>query len=189
MSHQPPPGNSYRPQAAAQSHGGNTDPNETRSRISGGHQNVSQQPNSQRPPHSHGGDTDPNEVRRQLGGGHHVPGQSNTHPQTGQQSSSSQYNNTQAASSAVQYSTGSSPNISRTSSQQQAYQSMNQQPHGPVQNQQPQPGQQLILNSAHYVSVSSPMQAFSAGGKELITEFILSKFLPKESNHLRTMYQ
>lgn len=152
MSHQQPPGNSYQPQAAAQSHGGNTDPNETRRIL--GHQIVSH-PNSQRSPLSHGGDTDPNEVRRQLDG-HHVPGQSHIH-QTNQQSSSSQYNT--QASSAVQYSTGPSPNVSRTSSQQQAYQYMNQ-PHGPVQNQEPQPGQPRAVSSSHYVSsVSSPMHS------------------------------
>lgn len=163
MSHQQPPGNSYQPQAAAQSHGGNTDPNETRRIL--GHQIVSQ-PNSQRSPHSHGGDTDPNEVRRQRDG-HYVPAQSHI-PQTNQQSSSSQYNT--QASSAVQYSTGSSPNVSRTSSQQQAYQSVNQplnQPYGPVQNQEPQPGQPRAVSSRHYVSVSSPMHS-AQGGKELI---------------------
>lgn len=151
MSHQP--GNSYQP-LAAQSHGGDTDPNETRRIL--GQQNVSH-PNGQMSPQSHGGDSDPNEVRRQLG--QHVPGQPNI--QTGQQSSS-QYN-TQAYST-IQYSTRSSPNVSRTSSQQQAYQSTNQ-PHGPVQYQEPQPGRPQ-QSSAHYVSVSS--QCIQRRGKELI---------------------
>lgn len=151
MSHQP--GNSYQP-LAAQSHGGDTDPNETRRIL--GQQNASQ-PNGQMSPQSHGGNSDPNEVRRQLG--QHVPGQSNA------QQSSSQYNN--QASSTVQHSVRSSPNVSRTSSQQQAYQSTNQ-PHGPVQNQEPQTGwpQLQYQSSAQYVPVSS--QCNQRRGKELI---------------------
>lgn len=137
MSHQP--GNSYQP-LAAQSHGGDTDPNETRRTL--GQQNVSQ-PTGQMSPQSHGGNSDPNEVRRQLG--QHVPGQSNI--QTGHQSLG-QYN-TQAPST-VQYSTTSSPNVSRTSSQQQPYQSTTQ-PHN---------------DTARYVSVSS--QCIQHRGKELI---------------------
>lgn len=171
MSHQP--GNSYQPPIAAQSHGGDTDPNETRRIL--GQQNVSQ-PNGQMSPRSHGGDSDPNEVRRQLG--QHVPGQSNI--QTSQQSSS-QYN-TQAYST-VQYSTRSSPNVSRTSSQQQqqAYQSTNQ-PHGPVQYQEPQPGQQQPTSYAHYVSVSSQNAFSQRRGQRTDTESRLRKLLPKESN-------
>lgn len=148
MSHQP--GYSYQPQPA-QSHGGDTDPNETRRRL--GQQNVPQS-NGQMSPQSHGGDTDPNEIRRQLG--QHVPGQSNTQTSMGQQSSS-QY--TTQTSSTVQYSTRSSPNVSRTSSQatqQQLYQSTNQ-PHGPVQYQGPQAGQPQpqYSGAAHWASVSS----------------------------------
>lgn len=156
MSHQP--GNPYQ-SLATQSHGGDTDPNETRRML--GQQNVSQ-PNGQMSPQSHGGDSDPNEVRRQLG--QHVPGQSNTQ-----------------ASSTVQYSTRSSPNVSRTSSQQQPYQSTNQ-PYGPVQNQEPQPGQPQPsrYSSAHYVPVSS--QCIQRKGKRTDTDFRLSKLLSKESN-------
>lgn len=158
MSYQP--GNPYQ-SLATQSHGGDTDPNETRRMV--GQQNVSQ-PNGQMSPQSHGGDSDPNEVRRQLG--QHVPGQSNTQ-----------------ASSTVQYSTRSSPtpNVSRTSSQQQPYQYTNQ-PYGPVQNQEPQPGQPQpsLYSSAHYVPVSS--QRIQRKGKRTDTDFRLSKLLSKESN-------
>ena len=143
MSHQPE--NPYQPRPA-QSHGGDTDPNETRRLL--GQQNVSQS-NGQMAPQSHGGNTDPNEVRRQLG--QYVPGQT-------VQQSSSQY--TTQASSTAQYSPTSSPNVSRTSSQQQAYQSMNQ-PHGPARKQEPQTGWQ---QSAHYVSVSS--QCIQSQGKK-----------------------
>ena len=175
MSHQP--GNSYLP-LPSQSHGGDTDPNETRRLL--GQQNLSPS-NGHLSPQSHGGDTDPNEIRRQLG--QHVPVQSNTQPSTGQQSSS-QY--TTQVSSTVQYSTGSSPNISRTSSQatqQQAYQSTNQ-PHRPVQYRAPQTGQPqpqyfpsagtalqqhtnlISQQAAHYVPVSS--LGIQRKGKELI---------------------
>lgn len=173
MSH--PPENSYQP-LLAQSHGGDTDPNETRRLL--GQQNVSQF-NGQMSPQSHGGDSDPNEVRRQLG--QHFPGQSNAQTSTGQQSSS-QY--TTQASSTVQYSTTSSPNISRTSSQQQAYQSTNQ-PHGPVRYQEPQTGQPQRYASpcaAHYVPVSS--QCFQPRGKELIQNSGRAKSCPWNSASL-----
>lgn len=147
MSHQPE--NSYQPRPA-QSHGGNTDPNETRRLL--GQQNVSQS-NGQMSPQSHGGNSDPNEVRRQLG--QYVSGQA------GQQSSS-QY--TTQASSTGQYSTTSSPNVSRTSSQQQAYQPTNQ-PHSPARMQEPQTDYPRV-QSAHYMSVSS--QCIQRRGEELI---------------------
>lgn len=148
MSHQP--GNTYQP-PSAQAHGGDTDPNETRRLL--GQQNVPQS-NGQMSAQSHGGNTDPNEVRRQLG--QHVPGQSNNQTWVGQQPTS-QY--TPQTSATVPYSTGSSPNVSRTSSQatqQQVYRSVNQ-PHGPVQYQIPHTGQPQLpyQQAAHYVSVSS----------------------------------
>ncbi len=108
------------------------------------------------------GETNLHEVRRHSG--QHVPSQSNTQTSTGQHSSS-QY--TTQASSTIQDLSRSSPHISRISSQatqQQAYQSTNQQ-HGPVQYLKPQTDQPRPPrgSSVRYLSVNS--QSIQRRGK------------------------